>query len=95
MGLIENILIGVVHLVFVAADMLFLVILLKILHDRWQIPWIEPILTAVRPAMGIIMNGFAILVLKATGKSYPEKTLLILLIINLLVMRFLIGCAVG
>jgi chromate transport protein ChrA len=90
MELIENLSIIVVNLTFVAADMLFLMILLKIAHDRWQIPCIEPILTAVRPLMGAIMNWFASVVLKATGKSYPEKTLLVLLIISLLVVRMII-----
>lgn len=90
MGLIENIIVGVVHLAFVAMDVMFMVVLLKIVHDRWHIPWIEPILTTVRPAMSVIMNGFASMVLKATGKSYPEKTLLALLIICLLIMRMII-----
>jgi chromate transport protein ChrA len=72
-----------------------MVTILKIVHDRWRISWIEPILTAVRPAMGIIMNGFATLVLKATGKSYPEKTLVVLLIISLLLMRFLVVSITG
>jgi chromate transport protein ChrA len=95
MGLIENILISVIHIVFVAADVLFLVMLLKIVHDRWQIPWIEPILTAVKPAMSVVLNMFQSLVLRATGKSYPEKTLFILLILCLLIMRFLIISIAG
>ena len=90
MGLIENILIGVIHLAIVAADVLFLVILLKIIHNHWQIPWIEPILTAVKPAMSVVLNWFAAMLLRVTGKSYPEKTLLVLLIICLLVMRMII-----
>jgi hypothetical protein len=69
--------------------------ILEIVHNRWRIAWIEPILMAVRPMMGIIMNGFAVLVLKATGKSYPKKTLLILLIISLLLMRFLVVSITG
>lgn len=95
MGLIENILVGVVHLAFVATDVLFMVMLFKVVHDRWQIPSIEPILTAMNPVMNIVLNWFAALVLKATGKSYPEKTLLILLIISLLVMRFLVVSITG
>ena len=95
MGLIENMLISVVHLAFVAADVLLMVVVLKIVHNRWRIAWIEPILMAVRPVMGIIMNGFAVLVLRATGKSYHEKTLLILLIICLLLMRFLVVSITG
>jgi hypothetical protein len=38
MGLIENILVGVVHLACVATDVLFILMLLKVVHDRWQIP---------------------------------------------------------
>jgi chromate transport protein ChrA len=90
MGLIENMLISVVHLAFIVADVLLMVVVLKIVHDRWRIPWIEPILTTVRPAMSVVLNWFAALVLRATGKSYPEKTLLVLLIICLLVVRMII-----
>jgi chromate transport protein ChrA len=90
MGLIGNILAVVVHLAVVATDVLFMVILLKIVHDRWRIAWIEPILTAVQPAMSVVLNRFASLVLRTTGKSYPEKTLVVLLIICLLVVRMII-----
>jgi chromate transport protein ChrA len=90
MGLMQNLLIIIVHLTLVAADVILIMTILKIVHNRWRVAWIEPILMAVRPMMGIIMNGFATLVLRATGKSYPEKTLLVLLIISLLVMRFLV-----
>jgi hypothetical protein len=90
MGLIENILIGILHLAFAAVDVLFLLVLLKIVHDRWRVAWIEPILTAVQPAMSVALNRFASLILRITGESYLEKTLLVLLIICLLVMRFLV-----
>ena len=95
MGLIENMLISVVHLAFVAADVLLMVVVLKIIYDRWQIPWMEPILTAVKPVISVVLNWFASLVLRATGKSYHDKTLLILLIICLLLMRFLVVSITG
>ena len=95
MGLIENMLISVVHLAFVVTDVLLMVLVLKVIYDRWQIPWMEPILTAVKPAMNAVLNWFASLVLRATGKSYHDKTLLILLIICLLLMRFLVVSITG
>jgi hypothetical protein len=90
MGLICNILIGVVHLIFVVMDIFFVVIAAKIIYARWRIPWIEPILTAFKPAMSIVLNWFAAMVLKVTGKSYSEKTLFILLLICLCVIRILL-----
>jgi chromate transport protein ChrA len=91
MGLIYNILIGVIHLLFVVMDIFFVMIAAKIIYDRWRIPWIEPILTAVKPAMSVVLNMFQSLVLRATGKSYSEKTSLILLLICLCVIRILIS----
>jgi len=95
MGLLQNLLIIIVHLTLVAADVILIMTILKIVHNRWRVAWIEPIMMAVRPMMSIIMNGFAVLVLRTTGKSYPEKTLLILLIISLLLMRFLVVSITG
>ena len=90
MGLIYNILIGVVHLLFVVMDIFFVMIAAKIIYDRWQISWIEPILTAFKPAMSVVLNWFAAMVLRVTGKSYSEKTLFILLLICLCVLRILL-----
>ena len=90
MGLIEHILIGLVRLALVVTDILFLMLILQIVHDRWQLAWLEPIFTAAKPVMSVILNWFASVVLKVTGKSYPERTLSVLLIICLTVMRVLI-----
>lgn len=90
MGLIEHILIGLAHLALVAADILFLMLILQIVHDRWQLAWLEPIFIATKPVMSVVLNYFASLVLNVTGKSCPERTLSVLLIICLAVMRFLI-----
>ena len=93
MGLIYNILIGVVHLLFVVMDIFFVMITAKIIYARWRILWIEPILTAFKPAMSIVLNWFAAMVLRVTGKSYSEKTLFILLLICLCVIRILLTSA--
>jgi hypothetical protein len=95
MGLSENLLISVVHLTLCITDLLFIVIVLKIVHDRRQIHWMEPILMAVRPLMSVVLNWFHPLVLRVTGKSYTERALLFLMITCLLVLRFLIVSIFG
>ena len=95
MGLLENILLSIVHLALCITDVLFILIVLKIVHDRWQIPWMEPILMAVRPLMSAVLNWFHPLILKLTGKSYPERTLLFLLAICLTILRFLVVSLFG
>ena len=95
MGLISNILISVVHLALCVADVLFVIIVLQIVHNRWQIHWMEPILTAVRPLMSALLNWFHPLILRVTGKSYSERTLLVLLVICLSVIRFLVVSIFG
>ncbi len=90
MGLMENILISFVHLTLCIMDILFIVIILKIVHNRWQIRWMGPILTAVRPLMSTVLNWLHSLILRITGKSYSERTLLVLLTICLTIVRFLV-----
>ena len=90
MGLIENILISIIHLLLCITDMLFILIVLKIVHDRWQVRWMEPILVAVRPIISAVLNWFRPLVLKVTGRYFPERILLVMLAVCLTILRLLI-----
>ena len=90
MGLIENILLSIVHLTLCLMDVLFILIVLKIVHDRWQVRWMEPVLIAVRPIISAVLNWFRPLVLKVTGRYFPERIMMVVLSICLTILRFLI-----
>ena len=95
MGLLENILLSIVHLALCITDVLFILIVLKIVHDHWQVRWMEPILTAVRPLMSAALNWFHPLIFRVTGRAFPERTLLVLLAICLTIFRFLVVSLFG
>lgn len=95
MGLLENLLISIVHITLIATDILFMILFLKIVNDRWQITWAQPILTAVRPATSAILDWFHSLVLRVSGRTYTEKTLIVLLMIFLMIIRILVVSIAG
>lgn len=95
MGLIVNILLSIVHLILCITDIMFILIVLKIVHDRWQIRWMEPILVAVRPITSAVLNWFHPLVRKVTGRSFPERIHLVVLVICLTIFRFLLVIIFG
>ena len=90
MGLIENILIAVIHLAFVAMDILTAMILLEAVYEKRRYAALKPIVKACMPITDLIVIRFSRLVESVTYKVYPRKTLLVLLILCMLVIRFLI-----
>ena len=90
MGLIDNIIISLVHIILIATDMLFIVMVLKIVYDRWEISWIKPILTAAKPVTEPVLDWFYSLTLRITGRSFQENTLLPIMMICLMVLRFVV-----
>ena len=90
MGLIENILLSIVHLTLCFMDMLFIVILIKIVYDRWHIHWLEPIAKAVGPIINSILRWLRSLIFRIIGKSYQDNVLLIIVVLSLTVIRSLI-----
>ena len=94
MGLIHNILISIIHLIFVGMDILVMMILLKVIYDRWHFVWLQPFANIVEPAIRSITGSLYAGLSKTTGKSYTDKTLLILFILFLSFVRLIIGAFV-
>ena len=91
MGLLTNLFISIINLVFVAMDILLLMILAKIVYQRWRLSWLKQVVDTVEPLMSSVLCHFQRLTSGMTGKAYPEKTLLALLVICLSVIRFIIA----
>ncbi len=91
MGLIHNLLMSVIHLIFVGTDILMTMILLKVTYDRWQPECLKLMSRAVKPVISFITGYLEVWTAKMTGKTYPEKTQLVLLVICLSVIRFIIA----
>lgn len=89
MGLIYNILIGAVHLLFVVMDIFFVMIAVKIIYDRWRPSVLKQTVTAIAPLTALVLDYVKEVSVKITGRTYSEKTLLLLIIICLSVIRLI------
>lgn len=91
MGLFYNLLIGIVHLLFVAFDILFVMILIRVVYERWRPEWLRLINKAVEPVVDFTIGHVEMLVTKITDRTYTDKTLTVILILCLSVLRFVIA----
>ena len=90
MGLIHNIIISVVHLLFVGMDILMTMVLIKVIYERWIHEWLRLINNAVEPVMKLITGHLETCVTRITGGTYTDKTLILIFIICLSLVRLLI-----
>ncbi len=90
MGLICNLLMSVIHLVFVGMDILMTMILIKIIYERWRPEWLRQINNTVEPLIAPVTAFVYRAVKRITGKSLPEKYLILVIIASLCVTRFVI-----
>ena len=88
MGLIYSILIGFIHLFFVAMDIFFMMMIVKTVYDRWKPSWLKEAAHAIEPIMTTMIDYVGGALSKITGKRYSDKTLLVLIIVCLTLARF-------
>ena len=91
MGLIHNIIVTVVHLLFVAMDTLAMMTLIKIVYQRWRPSWLKQAADIVEPVMKLITGHLETYVTRITNRTYTDKTLIVIFIVCLSVLRFVIG----
>jgi uncharacterized protein YggT (Ycf19 family) len=95
MGLLTNLILGLVHLVLVAADVLFLLLLARMLSYRWQPPWLTAVNAACKPVVdwftGCLEKGLDRLGLKAPF----ERTVLFLGMLAISTARILVVLWLG
>ena len=91
MGLIYHILIGFVHLLFVAMDIVLLMIAVKVVYDRWKPSWLKQLMHAVEPLINFALKYTADISLKVTGKTYSDKTLMLLIIVCMFTARLIVA----
>lgn len=91
MGLIYNLIISVVHLLFVGMDLLITMILIRVVYQRWKPPWLKQIADAIEPLIVPVIRFGYRAVKRITGKSLTEKYLVLVIIVSIWVTRFVIG----
>lgn len=90
MGLIYNLLMGAIHLLFVSMDILMTMILIKVIYERWRPEWLRQIDNTVEPLISPVMAFVYRAVKRITGKSLSEKHLVLVLIVSICAIRFII-----
>ena len=91
MGLINNLLMCAIHLLFVVMDILMTMVLIKVIYQRWQPEWLRQINNAVEPVMISITGHLGAWVTRITDRTYTDKTLILIFILCLLAVRFVIA----
>ncbi len=90
MGLIYNLVMSVIHLTFVAIDILMLMILLNFIYARWKHPVFKQITELLEPFLMKALNVFRCLISRFCSRHFNDTALLILLLISLWILRILI-----
>ena len=91
MGLIQNLLIGIAHLIFVCMDILMAMILIKVIYQRWRPECLKQINNAVEPVVKSTTGLLETWVTRITGRTYTDKTLTLIFILCLSALRFVIA----
>ena len=90
MGLIFNLIISIIHLAFVAMDILMLMMLVKVIYTKWGFEWLRHISDAIEPVMTYMLSYFQKTAFTIAGKTYSEKKLITLILIVSMILRLVI-----
>ena len=91
MGLITNLLLAVIHLAFAVMDIITIIILVDAIYNRYRYQWLEQVAKAAKPILDAIVNWFDSLLYRFTATHYGRRTLLIMLIIVMILIRLVIA----
>lgn len=91
MGLLTNLFISIINLIFVAMDILLLMILAKIIYQKWRPSWLEQISNVIEPLVSYVLDHFQKLISRITGKTYSKRISLNLLAFCLWITHLIIA----
>lgn len=90
MGIIYNLFMSVLHLIFIVIDVLLLAVLLKLICARWKVPVLRQLSDLLEPLTGKALEEFRKLISTFCPRSFCESVLLKLLLVVLCALRFVI-----
>ena len=95
MGLLTSFVLGFIHLFLVVVDILFVLLLTRMLSYRWQTRWLTAVNAAGRPAVDWFAGRTA-RVLDHIGWKVPsERTVLFIGMLAISIMRLLMVASLG
>jgi len=90
MGILNHILASLVHLLLVALDVFFLMLAVTLIYERWQPARPGAIYHTIEPLMRSLLDYCQKKVRDVTGKAYSNKTVTILMILALSILRWIL-----
>jgi hypothetical protein len=91
MGLLTHLFISIINLIFIAMDILLLMILAKIVYQRWRLSWLKQVVDTVEPLISSVLGHFQRLISRITGKTYSKRISLNLLVFCLWITRLIVA----
>lgn len=91
MSFIHNLLMGAIHLLCVAMDLLVIMILIIGAYHRWQPKWLRQLYHTIKPLMVPVVAFAYRATQRITGKSLPEHHLFLIIIATLWVTRLMMA----
>ena len=90
MGIVTNLILSVIHLFFVATDILFLLLLVKMLSYRWQHQWLMAFNSMGKPVVdwftGYIDRGLT----HFSKKTFSQRIVLFIAMLAISLLRIFI-----
>jgi len=95
MGLLTNLILSFVHLFLVATDILFLLLLMKMLSYRWQLQWLTAFNYLGKPAVDWFSGYIKRALCHFSKKTFSEKVVLLVGMLTISLVRFFVAALLG
>ncbi len=88
MGLLTNLILGLAHLLLVVVDLLFVLLLARMLSYRWHSRWLTAVNTAGRPYLDWLTRRIERTLRRVGQKAPSERIVLFVAMVAISLMRF-------
>lgn len=89
MGLLTNLILGLGHLLLVAVDLLFVLLLARMLSYRWHSRWLTAVNTAGKPYLDWLTRRIERTLRRVGQKAPSERIVLFVAMVAISLMRLL------
>jgi hypothetical protein len=95
MGLFISFVLGFIHLFLVAVDILFVLLLARMLNYRWQVHWLATVNATGKPAVDWFAGHVERILNHIGWKAPSERTVLFIGMLVISIMRLLVIASLG
>ena len=93
MGLITNLILSIIHLFFVATDILFLLLLMKMLSYRWHYRWLMAFNSMGKPVVDWFTEYIESGLTRLSKKAFSPRIVLFISMLVISLLRIFIFAA--